>query len=68
MYPIDDDQQFILELLEAEKVLLVQGTRLQLADIPTISAWCSCPMRTTCTEAIGRIARFLEYYRKRHGT
>ena len=26
MYPIEDDQQFILELLEAEKVLLVQGS------------------------------------------
>ena len=26
MYPIDDDQQFVLELLEEEKVLVVQGT------------------------------------------
>ena len=30
MYPIKDDQKFILELLEAEKVLIVQGTRFQL--------------------------------------
>ena len=26
IYPIKDDQQFILELLEAEKVLVVQGS------------------------------------------
>ncbi len=26
LYPIDDDQQFVLELLEAEKVLVVQGS------------------------------------------
>ncbi len=26
LYPIDDDQQFILELLEEEKVLVVQGS------------------------------------------
>ena len=30
MYPIEDDQQFVLELLEEQKVLVVQGTRLQL--------------------------------------
>jgi hypothetical protein len=26
VYPIEDDQQFILDFLQAEKVLLVQGT------------------------------------------
>ena len=31
LYPIDDDQQFAYELLAEQKVLIVQGTGLQLA-------------------------------------
>jgi alanine-synthesizing transaminase len=66
IYPIENDQQFILELLEAEKVLVVQGTgfnwvrpdHLRLVFLPTVD---------DLTDAFGRIARFLESYRKRHG-
>jgi alanine-synthesizing transaminase len=47
MYPIEDDQQFIAELLEAERVLLVQGTGFNWPS-PTTSGWSSCPTRTTC--------------------
>jgi alanine-synthesizing transaminase len=47
MYPIEDDQQFIAELLEAERVLLVQGTGFNWPT-PTTSGWSSCPTRTTC--------------------
>jgi len=67
IYPISDDQQFILELLEAERVLLVQGSgfnwpapdHLRVVFLPNVD---------DLTEAIERIARFLEHYRKRHGT
>jgi alanine-synthesizing transaminase len=66
MYPIRDDRQFILELLEDEKVLVVQGTgfnwpqpdHLRLVFLPNLDEM---------TEALARIARFLDHYRKRHG-
>ena len=66
MYPIDDDQKFILELLESEKVLVVQGTgfnwphsdHIRIVFLPSVD---------NLIEAIGRIAGFLEYYRKRYG-
>jgi alanine-synthesizing transaminase len=65
IYPVENDQQFILELLEAEKVLVVQGTgfnwihpdHLRLVFLPSVD---------DLTDALGRIARFLEHYRKRH--
>ena len=65
LYPITDDRQFILELLEAEKVLLVQGTgfnwpqtdHLRLVFLPNLDEM---------TEAMMRIARFFDHYRKRH--
>ena len=65
IYPIKDDQQFILELLLEEKVLLVQGTgfnwktpdHLRIVFLPNVD---------DLTEAIKRIARFLENYRNKH--
>jgi alanine-synthesizing transaminase len=65
MYPIKDDQQFILELLEAEKVLLVQGSGFNWPQ-PDHFRVVFLPNADDLTEAIGRIARFLEQYRKRH--
>jgi alanine-synthesizing transaminase len=65
MYPIEDDQQFILELLEAEKVLLVQGSGFNWPR-PDHFRVVFLPNADDLTEAIGRIARFLEHYRKRH--
>ena len=47
MYPIEDDQQFFLELLQETRVMLVQGTGFNWPD-RIISASSSCPMRTTC--------------------
>jgi alanine-synthesizing transaminase len=67
LYPISDDQQFILELLEAEKVLLVQGRGFNWPT-PDHFRVVFLPNVDDLTEAIGRIARFLELYRKRHGT
>jgi len=66
MYPIADDQKFILELLETEKVLLVQGTGFNWIK-PDHLRIVFLPNSDDLTEAIGRIARFLESYRKRHG-
>jgi alanine-synthesizing transaminase len=67
MYPIDDDQEFILELLLEEKVLLVQGTGFNWPHTDHFRV-VFLPNVDDLTEAISRIARFLEHYRKRHGT
>ncbi len=67
MYPIADDQKFILELLEAEKVLVVQGSGFNWPHTDHLRI-VFLPNADDLTEAIGRIARFLESYRKRHGT
>ena len=67
MYPIEDDQKFILELLEAEKVLVVQGTGFNWPT-PDHLRVVFLPNADDLTDAIGRIARFLESYRKRYGT
>ncbi|WIM05783.1 MAG: pyridoxal phosphate-dependent aminotransferase [Candidatus Nitricoxidivorans perseverans] len=66
LYPIADDQQFILELLEQERVLLVQGSGFNW-PAPDHMRVVFLPNVDDLTEAIGRIARFLEHYRKRHG-
>ena len=66
MYPIADDQQFILDLLLEEKVLLVQGGGFNWHQ-PDHFRLVFLPNTDDLTEAIGRIARFLEHYRKRHG-
>ena len=67
MYPIADDQAFITELLETERVLLVQGTGFNWPH-PDHFRLVFLPYEEDLREAIGRIARFLEHYRKQHGT
>ena len=66
IYPIADDQQFILDLLLEEKVLLVQGTGFNWKT-PDHFRVVFLPNVDDLTEAIKRIARFLERYRKKHG-
>jgi alanine-synthesizing transaminase len=65
LYPIDDDQQFAYELLAEEKVLIVQGTGFNWAQ-PDHFRLVFLPNVDDLTDAIGRIARFLSHYRKRH--
>ncbi len=65
MYPIANDQQFAYDLLAEEKVLIVQGTGFNLPT-PDHFRVVFLPSVDDLTEAIGRIARFLEQYRKRH--
>ncbi|HYJ74144.1 MAG TPA: pyridoxal phosphate-dependent aminotransferase [Kineosporiaceae bacterium] len=63
VYPVEDDRQLILDLLEREKVLLVQGTgfnwprpdHLRIVTLPDV--------RTLGT-AVGRLDRFLAHVRR----
>jgi len=65
IYPVADDQQFAYELLAEEKVLIVQGTGFNWGA-PDHFRIVFLPNSDDLTEAIGRIARFLAHYRKRH--
>jgi alanine-synthesizing transaminase len=65
IYPIHDDQQFAYDLLSEQKVLIVQGTGFNWAT-PDHFRIVFLPNSDDLTEAIGRIAKFLEHYRKRH--
>ena len=64
MYPIADDQQFAYELLAEEKVLIVQGTGFNWMN-PDHFRLVFLPNSDDLTDAVGRIARFLDGYRKR---
>ena len=64
VYPIADDQQFFLELLQETKVMLVQGTGFNWAA-PDHFRIVFLPHEDDLRDAIGRVARFLEQYRKR---
>jgi len=66
VYPIANDQQFIMDLLLQEKVLVVQGTGFNWPH-PDHLRVVFLPSMDDLQDAIGRIARFLELYRKRHG-
>ncbi|MEP7371537.1 MAG: pyridoxal phosphate-dependent aminotransferase, partial [Nitrosospira sp.] len=64
MYPIEDDEQFALDLLLEEKVLLVQGSGFNWPSTDHFRV-VFLPNSDDLTEAIGRIGNFLERYRKR---
>jgi alanine-synthesizing transaminase len=65
VYPIADDRQFFLELLEATRVMLVQGTGFNWAT-PDHFRIVFLPHEDDLREAIGRVARHLETWRRRH--
>ncbi len=67
IYPITDDQAFIQELLVEQRVLLVQGTGFNWIA-PDHFRVVFLPNTDDLTDAIKRIATFLEGYRRRHGT
>jgi alanine-synthesizing transaminase len=67
IYPIVNDQEFVLELLQEEKVLLVQGTGFNWPH-PDHFRIVFLPHEDDLKEAFGRVARFLENFRKRHNT
>lgn len=62
VYPITDDRQFFLELLEETRVMLVQGTGFNWAT-PDHFRIVFLPHEDDLREAISRIAQFLETYR-----
>ena len=59
LYPIHDDQKFILNLLEEERVLVVQGTGFNWPRPDHIRV-VFLPHEEDLTEAIGRMSRFLD--------
>jgi len=65
IYPIADDQQFAYQLLAEEKVLIVQGTGFNYPT-PDHFRVVFLPNTDDLTESMGRIARFLDGYRRRH--
>jgi len=67
VYPIKDDQQFVLDLLIEEKVLLVQGSGFNWPH-PDHFRVVFLPNSDDLIEAISRIACYLERYRNLHGT
>jgi alanine-synthesizing transaminase len=67
VYPIKDDRQFFLEVLRETRVMLVQGTGFNWPQ-PDHFRIVFLPHEDDLAEAIARIAKFLESYRKRHGT
>ncbi|MCC2635974.1 MAG: aspartate/tyrosine/aromatic aminotransferase [Ramlibacter sp.] len=67
VYPIQDDRQFFLELLQETRVMLVQGTGFNWPQ-PDHFRIVFLPHEDDLREAINRMARFLEHYRKRHSS
>jgi alanine-synthesizing transaminase len=67
MYPIPDDRQFFMEVLRATRVMLVQGTGFNYPDQQHFRI-VFLPHEDDLREAIGRLAKFLDGWRKRHGS
>ncbi len=67
MYPIQDDREFAYDLLEQEKVLIVQGSGFNWPE-PNHFRMVFLPNADDLTDACTRLARFLDGYRRRHGT
>ena len=65
MYPIDDDRQFFLELLNETRVMLVQGSGFNYPGNHHFRI-VFLPHEDDLREAVSRIARFLDGYRRRH--
>lgn len=65
IYPVEDDQAFVLDMLQETRVLLVQGTGFNWPQ-PDHFRIVFLPHEDDLREAIGRVAKFLEQYRKRH--
>ena len=66
VYPIEDDEQFVLDLLLEEKILLVQGTAFNWPT-PDHFRIVFLPREDDLEEAIGKLASFLERFRVRKG-
>ena len=67
IYPIADDEKFVLDLLLEQKILLVQGTAFNWPD-PDHFRIVFLPREDDLAEAINRLAEFLAVYRVSCGT
>jgi alanine-synthesizing transaminase len=65
MYPISNDQEFAYELLDEEKLLIVQGTGFNWPEHDHFRL-VFLPNTDDLSEAMHRIERFLGNYRRRH--
>ena len=65
VYPIQDDQQFFLDVLQETRVMLVQGSGFNW-EAPDHFRIVFLPHEDDLREAIGRLARFLGHYRQHH--
>ena len=66
VYPVENDQQLFLELLQESRVMLVQGSGFNYPDHQHFRI-VFLPHEDDLREAIGRVAKFLEGWRKRYG-
>jgi alanine-synthesizing transaminase len=62
MYPISDDQQFVLQLLRSKHVLVVQGSGFNWPNTDHLRI-VTLPRSEDLVEAIGRMGEFLADYR-----
>jgi len=67
MYPIEDDQQFAYDLLAEERVLIVQGTGFNCTTTDHFRV-VFLPNVDDLAVAMGRIAHFLDGYRRHHAS
>jgi alanine-synthesizing transaminase len=63
VYPIKDDEQFVLDLLQQEKMLLVQGTAFNLPDSNHFRI-VFLPREDDLEDAVGRLGEFLGRLRR----
>ena len=64
VFGITDDRQFVLDLLRAEKIMIVQGTGFNWPE-PDHIRIVTLPHKDQLHDALTRIATFLESYRQR---
>ena len=58
VYPIEDDEAFVIDLLRTEKILVTHGTGFNWPE-PDHFRLVTLPEAAVLTEAIGRIADYL---------
>jgi len=67
LYPFDDDEQFVLDLLQEQKILVSQGTAFHWPE-PDHFRFVILPAEEDIRDAVNRIAQFLAGHRRRPGT
>jgi alanine-synthesizing transaminase len=63
MYPIENDEQLVLDFLKQQRVLLVQGSAFNLDDTQHLRI-VFLPDKAQLVESLTRLAKFLETIRR----